>query len=84
MNLWKRPFSVIKKHGVDALMPHAIQVRQTGDPEVPNWTRVRRLARELKQQDLGDPASREIHKRSAKQPDSRRAIGFAPATAMRS
>jgi hypothetical protein len=60
MNLWKRPFSVIKKHGVDALMPHAIQVRQTGDPEVPNWTRVRRLARELKQQDLGDPASRQI------------------------
>jgi hypothetical protein len=36
---------------VEALMPHAIQIRQTGGPEVLNWTPVRRLARELKQQD---------------------------------
>jgi len=32
-------------------MPHAIQIRQTGGPEVLNWTPIRRLARELKQQD---------------------------------
>jgi hypothetical protein len=35
---------------VEALMPHAIQIRQTGGPEVLNWTPIRRLARELKQQ----------------------------------
>ena len=34
-------------------MPHAIQIRQTGGPEVLNRTPVRRLARELKQQDWG-------------------------------
>ena len=36
---------------VEAPMPHAIQIRQTGGPEVLNWTPIRRLARELKQQD---------------------------------
>jgi hypothetical protein len=36
---------------VEALMLHAIQIRQTGGPGVLNWTPVRRLARELKQQD---------------------------------
>jgi hypothetical protein len=39
------------------LMPHAIQIRQTGGPEVLNWTPIRRLARELKQ--LGVVASAE-------------------------
>jgi hypothetical protein len=34
----------------ETLMPHAIQIRQTGAPEV-HWTPIRRLARELKQQD---------------------------------
>jgi hypothetical protein len=33
---------------VEALMLHAIQIRQTGGPEVLNWTPIRRLARELK------------------------------------
>jgi hypothetical protein len=36
---------------MEALMPHAIQIRQTGGPEVLNWTPICRLARELKQQD---------------------------------
>jgi len=36
---------------VEALMPHAIQIRQTGGPEALNWTLIRRLARELNQQD---------------------------------
>jgi len=36
---------------VEALIPHATQIRQTGGPEVLNWTPIRRLARELKQQD---------------------------------
>jgi hypothetical protein len=55
-------------------MPHAIHIRQTGGPEVLNWRPVRRLARELEQQDLGDPASKQIHnRRRAKQADSRTA-----------
>jgi hypothetical protein len=36
---------------MEAVMPHAIQIWQTGGPEVLNWTPIRRLARELKQQD---------------------------------
>jgi hypothetical protein len=36
---------------VEALMPHAIQIRQTGGPEVLNWTCDSSPARELKQQD---------------------------------
>ena len=55
MNLWNCRFSVIKSKEfmllVEALMPHAIQIRQTGGLEVLSWTPVRRLARELKQQD---------------------------------
>jgi hypothetical protein len=62
MNWWKCSFSVIKEQGVyafvETLMPYAIHIRQTGGPEVLNWTPVRRLARELKQQDLGDFASK--------------------------
>ncbi len=38
MNLWNCRFSVIKSKE-EAPMPHAIQIRQTGGPEVLNWIR---------------------------------------------
>ncbi len=71
---------------MEKLMPHAIQIRQIGGPEVLTWTPVRRLARELKQQDLGDLAGKQIHKRrrASRLIPARRAIGIAPATALRS
>ena len=36
-------------------MPHAIQIRQTGGPEVLNWTTV----------DVGEPGSGQVHLRQA-------------------
>jgi hypothetical protein len=43
--------SILHQNIAEICMPHAIQIRQTGGPEVLNWTPIRRLARELKQPD---------------------------------
>jgi hypothetical protein len=51
-------------------MPHAIQIRQTGGPEVLNWTPIRRLARELNSTIRGlGQASRSTNAARAKQAD---------------
>ena len=52
------------------LMPHAIQIRQTGGPEVLNWTPIRSPCARVETAGLGDFASKQIHKRRrAKQAD---------------
>jgi len=59
MNLWKRPFFVIKitesSAFMDTLMSHAIQIRPTGGPEVLNWTPIA----------VGEPGSGQVRLRQA-------------------
>ena len=54
---------------VETLMPHAIQIRQTGGPEVLNWTRI----------EVGEPGSGQVRLRQVRLPD---AISFDQAAAM--
>jgi NADPH2:quinone reductase len=59
MNLWNCRFSVTKEQEVYAfveiLIPHAIQVRRTGGPEVLNWTPI----------EVGMPGSGQVRLRQA-------------------
>jgi hypothetical protein len=56
MKWWNCQFSVIKrKEFVEALMAHAIQIRQTGGPEVLNWTKIK----------VGEPGSGQVRLRQA-------------------
>jgi len=58
INLWNCWFSVRngkKSFFVETLMPHAIQIRQTGGPEVLNWTLI----------EVGEPGSGQVRLRQA-------------------